>query len=406
MGWRERLQPASLRGIPFLVERIETTFERRTVRHEIPGQEAPIIEDLGRGETSFAVDAYFLGDDHDLKARLLINALERPPGNASGRYAAPDAAVFVHPIYGRFQVAVLSARITYSNTEGRISRVSMQLEKSGSREIVKREDAQAASKLLETQAALEAAAAADASRVLSVTRVPEFVRKAVQDACSRIGRLLQKVNVFTGAARELSAASRSITSLIQNASALATSPADLVREIFAGVTSISDASTNALDAFHAYRSLPDSLDPELDDFGSSSALASVRNESETLRIARYAAAVGAARSAVAVKWASHEDAIAARAGLLEEIDALQLEAPDEVFRYLEDVRARVVSGVPPQGKDLPHVGTFIAEETLPALKLAYRLYGNLARYDDVVGRNRLQHPAYAPGGVSLEVLVG
>ena len=231
-------------------------------------------------------------------------------------------------------------------------------------------------------------------------------RRAVSDSSARIGRAIQIFNVFSGAARNVAAMQRSITALVNQASELATSPADLVQTIFGAVTGIKDATSNAADAFHVYSVLPDQLEPTIDDRGDPFAAASARNESETLRIARYAAAVGGARAAVEVDWASHEDAIEARQGMLDEIDALQLEAPDSVFRYLEDVRNLVTQGLPPRDRNLPHIGTIVPEATVTALQLVYRLYGSLTRYDDTVSRNHLQHPAYAPGGVPLEVLVG
>jgi len=41
---------------------------------------------------------------------------------------------------------------------------------------------------------------------------------------------------------------------------------------------------------------------------------------------------------------------------------------------------------------------------MPAIVLAYRLYGDAERADEIVARNRVRHPGFVPGGQPLEVL--
>ena len=43
--------------------------------------------------------------------------------------------------------------------------------------------------------------------------------------------------------------------------------------------------------------------------------------------------------------------------------------------------------------------------TLPALVITHTLYGNVDKEQDVIARNRIQHPGFTPGGEVLEVLV-
>ena len=41
---------------------------------------------------------------------------------------------------------------------------------------------------------------------------------------------------------------------------------------------------------------------------------------------------------------------------------------------------------------------------MPSLALSYALYGNIDHSDEIVARNKVQHPGFVPGGIQLEVL--
>ena len=74
--WREKLQPASFRNVPFLVRAVEGTHGRRLATHEYPLRDDPWHEDLGRLAKSFAFDAYVVEPDHIKSALALISACE------------------------------------------------------------------------------------------------------------------------------------------------------------------------------------------------------------------------------------------------------------------------------------------------------------------------------------------
>lgn len=69
-----KLLPASYNGIPFHVHGEELSGGRRLAIHQTAGGEAPVIEDLGRAYSSFAVTAYLAGDLADVQANALIAA--------------------------------------------------------------------------------------------------------------------------------------------------------------------------------------------------------------------------------------------------------------------------------------------------------------------------------------------
>ena len=121
MSWIDKLQDASLRGIPFKVEEDEATFGRRVQVHEYPNRDKPWAEDLGRATRRFSIQAYLIGDDFFEQRNRLIEAIEKP-----------GACTLVHPFYGEMTITVDDAvRISHSLSEGRMCRVSFSFIEAG-----------------------------------------------------------------------------------------------------------------------------------------------------------------------------------------------------------------------------------------------------------------------------------
>lgn len=121
MSWKDKLQDASLRGIAFKVDSDEATFGRRVQVHEYPNRDKPWAEDLGRATRRFSVQAYLIGDDFFEQRNRLIEAIEKP-----------GSCTLVHPYYGEMTVVVDDAvRVSHSQSEGRMCRVSFSFVESG-----------------------------------------------------------------------------------------------------------------------------------------------------------------------------------------------------------------------------------------------------------------------------------
>ncbi|MBJ5519702.1 DNA circularization N-terminal domain-containing protein, partial [Salmonella enterica subsp. enterica serovar Meleagridis] len=88
MTWKDRLQDASFRGVPFKVEEENAGTGRRVETHEYPNRDKPYTEDLGKVTFRPSITAYVVGDDCFDQRDRLIDALNKPgPGT------------LVHPTY-------------------------------------------------------------------------------------------------------------------------------------------------------------------------------------------------------------------------------------------------------------------------------------------------------------------
>ncbi len=113
--WRAQLQPASFRGVPFLVDSDTLTGGRRGPTHEYPWKDEPYNEDMGLKARDYKFAAYVIGDDYFGKRDALINALE---SNGPG--------ILIHPQYGRQLVRLLTYSVNHNTEKGREARFDLQ----------------------------------------------------------------------------------------------------------------------------------------------------------------------------------------------------------------------------------------------------------------------------------------
>jgi len=121
MAWKDRLQNASFRGVPFKVEDEDSTGGRRVETHEYPNRDKPYTEDLGKVTFRSSITAYVIGDDCYEQRDALKEAL-----NKSG------PGTLIHPSFGELSVCVDGEiRISTIKTEGRMVRFDLRFVEEG-----------------------------------------------------------------------------------------------------------------------------------------------------------------------------------------------------------------------------------------------------------------------------------
>jgi len=373
--WRDELWQASFRSVPFHVDRAGTALGRRVAVHEFAGRDEPVVEDLGRRAREFTLDAYVLGPDYMPGRDALRVALETPgPGSLH------------HPYLGRIEVQVSDVRLTESTAEGGMARFSITFREVGP---VPKPRQATQPGLLDAAGATLAEAMLAFGRAVNILNAPaDFIA----DLESDIGEVLFFAELVVGG----------ITS---DAAALIRAPANLAAAITGSLNRIHTLLGDPQRAFNLYS----------EGFSVSSAGASrPRNTPARLRQGQTSDALTAlvqttciaeASTALAeIDFESDTQAIALQARLLDALDARQGEADDAVYGALADLRGAVVRDIAARGADLARVVRYTPPETLPALVLAHRLYGDAARDGELVARNGIAHPGFVPGGLELEVL--
>ncbi|MCX5496431.1 DNA circularization N-terminal domain-containing protein [Kaistia dalseonensis] len=121
MSWRNRLLPASFRGVPFHFEDNERAGGRRGVVHEYPKRNTGYAEDMGRRQRTFRVRGYTIGANYDLQVRLLELACE-----------ADGPALLVLPTRGPSLVLCNGFAAMETREEGGFATIDMDFVEAGS----------------------------------------------------------------------------------------------------------------------------------------------------------------------------------------------------------------------------------------------------------------------------------
>lgn len=116
-----QLQPASYRGVPFVVKGGQARFGRRNALHEYPNRDVSWVEDLGRQARRYQITGFIVGDDVISQRNRLLAACEK---RGDGE--------LIHPTFGRLQVALMEVNTSESEL-GRVFEINFTFIEQGSR---------------------------------------------------------------------------------------------------------------------------------------------------------------------------------------------------------------------------------------------------------------------------------
>lgn len=397
MGWREQLKasPASFRGVPFQVLDHSLESGRRHAVHEYPQRDRPFVEDLGARTRRIRLDGFIIGENYRAtRDALLLACTTEGEGNPGGE--------LVHPYFGAIQVACESIRVREASAEGGMCRVSLSFVESGvgPRPRIGINAGAAADSQSEILSDLTADQIA---RVLKGAGEAQQVRDATSGVLQEVGETMQSMSL-NGLIQDVAAFADKATSMVNEASALATAPARLAAAVWAAGEALFNAAGNALEGLFAFEVLF-GVDNTIGGLGSTNELAADSNKLATTDLVYAMAIAGAVRSAVRADFPSRQDAEAARDRIAAQIDLLSESAADGPYDGLRDLLTTLVAGTPNPGLALPNLEDIVLPSSLPSLVLAWNRYGDTARELELVARNNPPRPGFLPGGVTLQVLV-
>lgn len=126
-----------------------------------------------------------------------------------------------------------------------------------------------------------------------------------------------------------------------------------------------------------------------------------------VHLVRRVAVIEAVRASVYIPFNNVEESVSVRTVLYDALDAVMLDAPDNVYAALATLRSAMVRDITQRGANLAKLSTTVLNASTPAQVLSYRLYASGGLSSDIVSRNQLaasvMHPLFVPGGRSLEV---
>lgn len=435
MGWRDRLQAASFRGVAFEYRSDDLSgIGRRNQSYEYPKREQGYVEDMGRGVERVDIEAILIGKEYLTQLDALLKALR-----------ATGPGELVHPFYGRLQmVADASGRVRHSFEDGGMCTVSMSFIEAGESKYPAGQEIPSI-KVLSFVDRLQAKAWAEFNDIFGAVSLPEWVSV---DALTDIGGVLSDVQgvygrvlagdlagllggtsllsgvslpswVSVDALADIAGvvgAGKGIYSsvLSGNWSSLLGNVGGLGLGLMATVTSFArsfqhDSGSSYSGSGRAFtgpqvvalqlaKGFSAQLSQPLSVLASPAQRQSQANSAAIQRLVTHASIGQAAREIVAVEQPVYDDLQRWHGELTAVVDR-ELERPglsQSTFDALADLRGAVGRYVMSESASASRLKTYTPPTTLPAVVLAYDLYEDASRSDELVRRNGLSHPGFVP----------
>lgn len=373
--WKDNLREASFRGVPFFYDSTGIDGGRRTQTHEFAYRDKPYTEDLGRKAQEIPIEAYVLGDDYMTARDNLLKACnEEGPGE------------LIHPYYGSIQVNCQVISIRESTSEGRIARISMTFIEAGEKFFPGSSPDKSAA--VEASAdKLDTAAADDFADTFSVEGFPEHV------SLSAIKDVTKFLNTIFGEQANINLIS-AFSSLLQTPRSLALG----IQSLLGGFEGLGKKKTPSKTLIETC-----SYGNRISSTSKSTTQARINgNSNAVVDLVRRSAISAASRSVVEATFDTRNDAESVRDVIADAIDSqAEITSDIPIYLALTDMRAALVQAVPPEG--LPELVAVNVKRPVSSLVLAYDLYADALRADEIIIRNNVRHPGFI-GPADIQVV--
>ncbi len=398
MANKSNLRPASFRGIPFKIKRATTRVGRRIVTHEFPLKDIPYTEDLGRGAREYTLEAHVIGEGHeDLRDRL-IQAIEnnKEPG------------ILMHPIFGAVRVSPGPIEHVFDNEAGNIEYFNLTFLEAGENKYPS-SILDTSGQIVQAATLLKAVLKSAFDETFSLKRQPGFVVNSAQMTNSNLTSQLEKAAEIAPSDPNIKAAflagisQLASNSLLSNVSAYST-------QVQTSITQIQRLYADPAIGFLAYQKLSAFGDdflpiPET----SPNRRIEKRNRDLQVALVKRHALMGMALTASQMTFASYDDAVAIRDRLAQkldtELDQVGSTDDDETFSALADLKAAMVLDITERAANLARIKNIFPAEPMPALVMAYEIYGGIEQTEEIRSRNKVRNPNFMPAGKGVQVLI-
>lgn len=397
-AWRDALQRASFRGVPFWVDTDAVPVGRRTQVHEYPQRDEPYVEDLGRRTRKFAMAAFVIGDDCLAQRDALLKALD-----------TAGEGELVHPWLGRLTVTAADCEMSHDRREGGMVRFDLVFVEAGKLEFP---SARANSRRQASLAAegLWSSAQARYKDAMALIDTARINLNTARGALSAVHALIQRQ--FAPLAGILGDIDALVDAVVNAPDSILGAFASYFGGLVPGggytasLTSISSAADTAValertapaggtDTAGAVRAVADLVQD--------AALYQAVREAASLEVAPPLAVASPpslqqqiAQPMTAPEVPIADDVIAVRESLKAVLWASALRAPHDHYQTLAEARLQVdrhLTEVAAAGVRLERMTPL---QSMPALVLAYRRFGDAHRASEIITRNRISHPGFLP----------
>lgn len=394
MGIFTRLQQASLDGVPFLFKKRDKQFGRTTVTHEFINSNSRFVEDLGGFPPIFEIDAEISdtsAQDYQRKKQIFEAVLNKE-----------GILKYVDPFYGAVNVVADLSTISESITDLNVATYTIILKKAdlnifptastGNKTLLNR---------LKDQLTVNQKAFFDNAFSIAKTGIEGFnyAKDTLENLTTTIKSVVSTINggvdEVADFVNDIQDFQNSISSLIQTPSNLSTR----LNIIFDNVSLITD---NFEDLFRININLIGIGGLRSPLGGSSSRISSINDNNKTLYSFSDVACISTAFQASTNIDYSNQDQLDSISKQLNDsynsiFDNIQ---DDLVLDDLVSIRNQTRLILENIRLNLAKIVT-IRVNSIPVTVLAYKLYGDTTRDQEILSLNKIEDPAFIQGEIRV-----
>jgi prophage DNA circulation protein len=405
--WRDELQPASFRGVPFWVDTDTTPVGRRTQVHEYPQRNKPMVEDLGEITRIIQQAGFVIGDDCFFQRDNLLHALN-----------TPGEGILIHPWFGRMTVTATDCAVSHARPDGGMVVFDLTFVEAGEKGYPAGVPNTARQLEVENESLLDSIIARYKSAMALVNKAKMSIT-ALQNGLAGVQMAIQReISQVTGLVSSVASLADMVMNFPDNLSSMLSAQFSSMSADFDRFSSSKREASSQCESAQAIAVLPPAA-------GGVATVAAVQATRDLVRevLIVYAVRVVSAMPVVlppavlpAVPTVAQQAAspiqraevptadevLALRDALVAVLWEAALVAPFEHFERLQSVRKLVKEHLTAVARASVLMVTVTPKQSLPALVLAYQQFGDATRADEIVTRNSVAHPGFLPP-LSLQV---
>jgi prophage DNA circulation protein len=408
--WLKTLWPASYKGVPFFFDSDDEEGGRGLVIHKFPNRDDPFVEDLGEEPRFYSGVGYVHGDNADTLAASLKETL-----------ASAGPGTLVVPYFGpvtvrcqTFKRSTEREKLGYVAFEMKFVRdgalnalISVEFSQASAYQAIDRLGAAIASLFpvaLSTFTEPDHVVAAAADQIAAGAATLDVIRQSyavdpVVSAKARdeIANIIAAIPsaISADAKPQLASTPPSTTSAPLTAGDLAQSVFTVTREVIGAISQPASAKRASLSIVSAFTYTPPAT-PIL----AVSAQLAADNQVAAMAVVRLAAMAAYADSVLRMTFKSRPDGVSARGEVAErfENELYNTTGAENAALYvaLEDLRGSVIDYLSRLINDLAPIITVDTARSRPSLDMAWILYADPTRADELAQRNAVRHPSIMP----------
>ncbi|MDT6918587.1 DNA circularization protein [Pseudomonas atacamensis] len=403
MNWRDRLLPASFRGVGFWIDQAKTPVGRKGQLHEYPQRDLPFFEDLGQQAKTHDLTAFIIGPDCLEQRDKLLKALEQGRGE------------LVHPWLGRLQVKVGECDMTHTRQGGGLVTFALKFYPdqplpfptatvSTQKVLLAKADGllgSAVARFEQAMTLIKAARIGITNLRNSLTGVYDVIKEQLKPLIEQYRQITELVKAVKELPKEVAAEFKGLLGDIKELKAFA-------KEGYRGV--IADVSQQ-LEAIR--KADAPKITTGKDTNAAAQAMADLVQDTLIVKVAQWVASMPVATRAMqlpstpTVAQQAHQqvtrpevpatdDLQALQKDLVEALQGAKNKADPEHYQAISDVQDALVAHLKAVASSGVRLVSKTFQESLPALVIAYKQFGDATRVTEVVQRNGVTNPLYLP----------